>query len=181
MAANDGGLFAESESDVFRDDDGAAELSAASSALPASESAAADEAAAAVAATSADPTISHRQHLVGVSKLTYPIILSEIFQNTLPVMDIGFVGQLSKDELAAAALATVWFNLWNSTAIGFMTAIDTLLSQSYGANQCDSFAVWAGNSLVITFLFTFVVSGIIALCGPGKMQLRFLPVAAGFL
>jgi len=81
-------------------------------------------------------------------------------------MDIAFVGQLGKHDLAAAALATVWFNLWNATMLGFMTAIDTLLAQSYGANQADTFAKWTGNSLVIVLLMTCIVSGMVALCGP---------------
>lgn len=80
--------------------------------------------------------------------------------------DIAFVGQLSKDDLAAAALATVWFNLWNASMVGFMTAIDTLLSQSYGANQRDSFAAWTGSSLIIIVLATCIVSAIVACCGP---------------
>ena len=89
---------------------------------------------------------SYRQHFKDVSSITCPIILSEFFQNTLPVMDIAFVGHLEKEDLAAAALATVWFNLWNATMMGFMTAIDTLLSQSYGANQHEKFGIWTGNS-----------------------------------
>ena len=80
--------------------------------------------------------------------------------------DIGFVGQLGKNELASAALATVWFNLWNSFMIGFMTAIDTLLSQSYGANQLENYSAWTGNSLIIIVPVTAVVSGVVALCGP---------------
>lgn len=115
---------------------------------------------------SIEAEITYRQHLNGVYKLTYPIILSEFFQNTLPVMDIAFVGQLGKDELGAAALATVWYNLWNAAMVGFMFAIDTLLSQSYGANQKDSFAAWTGCSLIIVFLATILVSGIVACCGP---------------
>mmetsp|Transcript_40577 Transcript_40577/g.85174 ORF Transcript_40577/g.85174 Transcript_40577/m.85174 type:complete len:525 (+) Transcript_40577:125-1699(+) len=110
--------------------------------------------------------LSYRQHVTDAFHLTYPIILSEIFQNTLPVMGIGFVGQLGKEELAAAALATVWFNLWNSTMLGFMTASDTLLAQSYGACMLDGFAIWTGNSLVIVFVITFALAGVIALCGP---------------
>ena len=47
-----------------------------------------------------------------------------------------------------------------------MTAIDTLLSQSFGAKQKDNFAICAGNSLVVVLLATFVVAGITALCGP---------------
>jgi MATE family multidrug resistance protein len=110
--------------------------------------------------------ISYLQHLIEVSKLTYPIILSEIFQNCLPVVDIAFVGRLGKQDLAAAALATVWFNLWNSTMMGFMTAIDTLLAQSFGANHLEGFAIWTGTSLVVVFFTTIIVSGVIALCGP---------------
>ena len=62
--------------------------------------------------------LSYKQHLKDVFAITYPIILSEVFQNVLPVVDIAFVGKLSKHELAAAALATVWFNLWNAFMMG---------------------------------------------------------------
>ena len=113
-----------------------------------------------------DAPISYRNHLTDATNITYPIILSEIFQNTLPLIDLAFVGQLGKEELAAAALATVWFNLWNATMTGFMTSIDTFLSQSFGANQYESFGAWTGNSLVVTMLATVVVSGIVALCQP---------------
>ena len=118
--------------------------------------------------TEIDPTVAHisyKEHFRDVSQITYPIILSEIFQNTLPVMDIAFVGQLGKEDLAAAALATVWFNLWNSTMMGFMTAIDTLLAQSFGANQYESFGSWTGSSLVVVFFTTIAISGIVIRCG----------------
>ena len=117
-------------------------------------------------ASSSSAPSSYRRHLVDTSKIACPVILSEIFQNTLPVVDIGFVGQLSKDDLAAAALATVWFNLWNTAMLGFMTAVDTLLSQSYGAGRFDGFAVWTGSSMIIVFVATFIVAGIVACCGP---------------
>ena len=110
---------------------------------------------------------SHTQHLRQIVSLTGPIIVSEIFQNTLPITDIAFVGRLtSKEDLAAAALATVWFNLWNSTMLGFCTAVDTLLSQSYGAQEMEAFAIWTGNSLFIVSLVSFIVAGLLALCEP---------------
>ncbi len=113
-----------------------------------------------------DTPTSYQTHLIDVTKITYLIILCEVFQMSLPLIDLAFVGQLGKDELAGAALATVWFNLWNATMTGFMTAIDTFLAQSYGANQYENFGVWAGNSLVATMLTTVLVSGVIATCGP---------------
>ena len=130
----------------------------------------------------ADTPISYRNHFVDVTKLTYPIILSEVFQNTLPLVDLAFVGQLGKDELAAAALATVWFNLWNAFMTGFMTAIDTFLAQSFGANQYDNFGAWTGNALVVTMLATVFASGVTALCGPAMHlfgQQSYLADAAG--
>ena len=93
-------------------------------------------------------------------------ILSHVISSCHTQQDIGFVGQLGKKELASAALVTVWFNLWNSTMIGFTTAIDTLLSQNHGANCLDNYSVWTGNSLMIIIPAMAIVSGAVALCGP---------------
>jgi Na+-driven multidrug efflux pump len=79
-----------------------------------------------------EPSFTYKQqHTATILSLTGPIVLSEIFQNILPIVDIAFVGNLGKDELGAAALATVWFNLWNTAMLGLMTATDTMLSQSW--------------------------------------------------
>lgn len=87
-------------------------------------------------------------------------------------------------------LRTTAQNLWNATMMGFMTSIDTFLSQSFGANQYENFGIWTGNSLVITFGATVCVSGVVALCGPamhlfgqdpqlteeaGKFSFRLIP------
>lgn len=39
-----------------------------------------------------DEPIPYRNHLIDVTNITYPIILAEIFQNTLPLIDLAFVG-----------------------------------------------------------------------------------------
>lgn len=79
---------------------------------------------------------------------------------------IAFLGRLSNEDLAAAVLSTTWFNFVNETMTGFMSAIDTLLAQSYGSRQYSTYAIWTGNSLVIVFFATIIASGIMALCGP---------------
>lgn len=88
------------------------------------------------------------------------------FSNLFVPVDIAFVGNLSKDDLAIAALATTWFNLINITMFGFMTGIDTFLSQSYGAQSFENYGIWTGNSLVIIFFATVIASGFMSLCGP---------------
>ena len=129
-------------------------------------------------------SITYREHIDQLLIITVPIILSEVFQNTLPIIDIAFVGNLSdKDDLPAAALATVWFNLWNAAMLGFMTATDTILSQSYGAGEFQSFAMWAVNSLFVVCLgMVPIVAGLIALCEPCMLlfgQDPILSAAAG--
>lgn len=115
--------------------------------------------------------LPYRDHARAVFSLTVPIVLSQLFQHTLPLVDLAFVGNLGKDELAAAALATVWFNLWNSAMLGFLTSVYTLLSQSYGAGDYHAFAVWTGNSLVIVPACTAALAGAVALCGPAMRLL----------
>ena len=44
------------------------------------------------AAEEDDEPIPYRNHLIDVTNITYPIILAEIFQNTLPLIDLAFVG-----------------------------------------------------------------------------------------
>ncbi|KAL3776034.1 hypothetical protein ACHAW5_008241 [Stephanodiscus triporus] len=103
--------------------------------------------------------------MIDVSELTYPIILSEIFQNTLPVVDIGFVGQLGKNELASAALATVWFN-HGMRPSWLHDRHRHVAFPVLRANRLDNFSAWTANSLVIILPVTAVVSGAVALCGP---------------
>ena len=128
------------------------------------------------------PSYTYREHASHLLALTGPIVMAEIFQNTLPIIDIAFVGNLGKEELGAAALATVWFNLANTAMMGFMTAIDTMLSQSFGAGKFSTFSMWTGNSVVIVSVSAVFVSGIIALCEPCMIlfgQDRDLAAAAG--
>jgi MATE family multidrug resistance protein len=112
-------------------------------------------------------SLTYQEHVSRILAITSPIVMAEIFQNTLPLVDIAFVGNLpGKNALAAAALATVWFNLWNSTMMGFMTAVDTYLAQAFGAKEYQSFSMWTGNSMIIVSVATIFISGFIALCEP---------------
>ncbi|KAL7502588.1 hypothetical protein ACHAXN_000530, partial [Cyclotella atomus] len=43
-------------------------------------------------------------------QLAYPLILCELSQSLLLMVSTGFVDNLDKNDLAAAALAQTWFN-----------------------------------------------------------------------
>jgi MATE family multidrug resistance protein len=115
--------------------------------------------------------ISYRQHLLDISEFAGFIIISEIFQNSLPLIDMAFLAQLGKQDLGAAALATVWFNLWNFFMSGFMTGVGTLLAQSYGANDKIAFRAWTGTGLLAALIVTVPVARVISLCGPAMKLL----------
>eukprot|EP00594_Rhizosolenia_setigera_P009884 CAMPEP_0178955338 /NCGR_PEP_ID=MMETSP0789-20121207/9544_1 /TAXON_ID=3005 /ORGANISM="Rhizosolenia setigera, Strain CCMP 1694" /LENGTH=532 /DNA_ID=CAMNT_0020636947 /DNA_START=53 /DNA_END=1651 /DNA_ORIENTATION=- len=111
------------------------------------------------------PSSPYKYELKKLIQISNPIILGEIFQNTLPIIDVAFVGQLDKNDLAACALATAWFNLWNATMVGFMTAIDTYLAQSYGTSDKKGFCSWSIRGIILTFFMTCLSSSMVALCG----------------
>ncbi|KAG2434531.1 hypothetical protein HYH02_012198 [Chlamydomonas schloesseri] len=71
------------------------------------------------------------------------------------VTDQVFVGHLGVTELAAAALGNTYFNLLWFFLLGCSTALDTLGSQAFGANDYSSLLTW-------TYASTVVLSG---LCG----------------
>jgi MATE family multidrug resistance protein len=78
----------------------------------------------------------------------------------------AFVGNLTKEALAAADLASVWMNIGNTTLNGSMTAVDTLLNQSYGAKKYAIYGMWTANSFLFVSLATVLFSGYMFLCGP---------------
>jgi MATE family multidrug resistance protein len=113
-----------------------------------------------------DGVLTFKGHLKQLISLSIPIVTSSILLFTLPMVDLAFVGHLGKRELAACALATTWFNLLNHMMNGFATALDTLLSQSFGALDFVSYKMWTKTGFLLMFLLSVVMGGLLALCEP---------------
>ena len=75
-------------------------------------------------------------------RLVVPIMCSSLLSFLMPVVDLIFVGHLGKHELAAAALGDTVFKTVALPLQGFASALDTFLSQSYGAGRLDSYGRW---------------------------------------
>ena len=65
--------------------------------------------------------------------LSLPIIASNLLMVSMQMTDLGFIGRIGKEELAAAALGNTVFYLLHYPMIGAMTAVDTLLATAHGA------------------------------------------------
>ena len=86
------------------------------------------------------PKTSQLRQLLG---LALPIMLSCMLSFLMPVVDLLFVGHLGTHELAAAALGDTVFKTVALPLQGFASALDTFLSQSYGAGRLDTYGRWA--------------------------------------
>ena len=76
-------------------------------------------------------------------------MLSSCLSFLMPVVDLVFVGRLGSHELAAAAVANVYFQTLQHPLVGCATALDTLLAQSYGARQYDAYGAWTQTGLLV--------------------------------
>ena len=81
--------------------------------------------------------------------LALPIVASQAFTTSMQLVDNLFVGHLGTEELAAAALATNVFKFMEHPTFGMLTALDTLLSQAFGAKQMRAYRDWMQTGLVV--------------------------------
>ncbi|KAG2423378.1 hypothetical protein HXX76_015344 [Chlamydomonas incerta] len=90
-----------------------------------------------------------KKELRAIFALAAPCIVTTCSSQTMVVTDQVFVGHLGVAELAAAALGNTYFNLLWFFLLGCSTALDTLGSQAFGANDYSSLLTWTYASLVV--------------------------------
>ena len=110
--------------------------------------------------------------------LALPIMASSMLTFLMTVVDLLFVGRLGTHELAAAALANT---LWQTVALplqGCASALDTLLSQTYGAGQHAAYGRWtqAGTLLLLALGVPFMV--VLSCAEPILLGIRQEPALA---
>eukprot|EP01135_Chromosphaera_perkinsii_P006715 Nk52_evm2s564 gene=Nk52_evmTU2s564 len=68
--------------------------------------------------------------------LAWPVIITYLLQIFPGMMNVVFLGHLGVAELGASTLGTMYINVTGlSVGLGLATAMDTLCSQAYGANN----------------------------------------------
>lgn len=105
-----------------------------------------------------------RAELAKVITVASPVIVTNFLGFGMNLTDQVFVGHLSKEALATAAVSNLLFNLPFFFVIGYTTALDTLGAQAYGRGSKDSLKAWsftAGLQLSILCVPTILV----LLCG----------------
>jgi MATE family multidrug resistance protein len=91
-----------------------------------------------------------RKEFAALLTLAFPIIVSSILLFALNVEDQLVVGHLlKKEDLAAVAIGTTYFNLFWYMLIGLMSAVDTFTAQSYGTKSYSDVGLWSQRGLFV--------------------------------
>ena len=112
------------------------------------------------------PVLSLNEHITELISLAGPLILSQVLTISMTLVDFAMVGRLGNTELAAASLATTWFNLLNHPVTGGLTALDTFFSQSFGAKDHVAVNRWLRTGAVATVAVTIPQALLVATCSP---------------
>lgn len=92
---------------------------------------------------------SLRHELWQVSRLSLPVVLTQLGMMTMGVVDTLMVGRLGVAELAASALANTWQWSWLSLGFGIVLGIDPLISQAHGRGDGPSTALALQRGIVL--------------------------------
>ncbi|WP_018321451.1 MATE family efflux transporter [Bradyrhizobium sp. WSM2793] len=69
------------------------------------------------------------------AKLAWPMVLTQVGQIAMMTTDLAFIGRISAEALAAAALAGRFYLISVTFAVGLLSAIAPLAAQAFGANN----------------------------------------------
>jgi multidrug resistance protein, MATE family len=95
--------------------------------------------------------------------LAYPVMLSQLGQVAVGVADSMMVGRLGALELAASSLANSIFFVLLMFGIGISMGLTPLVSKAYGKGKTNQISRLFSNSLLINFLTSLVMLGLVLL------------------
>ncbi|KAL5161302.1 Protein DETOXIFICATION 16 [Glycine soja] len=99
--------------------------------------------------------------------LSGPMVFVSVFQYSLQMISLMFVGHLDELLLAGVSLATSFVNVTGfSVLLGMSSALDTFCGQSYGAQQYHMVGIHMQRAIVIIMLATIPMSFIWAYLRP---------------
>jgi MATE family multidrug resistance protein len=95
--------------------------------------------------------------------LAYPVMLSQLGQVAVGVADSMMVGRLGALELAASSLANSIFFVILMFGIGISMGLTPLVSKAYGKGKTNQISRLFSNSLLINFLASLSLFGVVVL------------------
>lgn len=114
------------------------------------------------------------------NRIAWPVGLSILARNLLPVMDLAFLGRFGTRYLAAASLAQIWIAvtsgwIWKS----FGATLNTLAAQAHGAGHGAAAGVWLQTALLCVVPATVAAGAAFAATAPVLRAVGFDADQAG--
>jgi MATE family multidrug resistance protein len=110
-------------------------------------------------ARNAGPPPTRCEAVTGIYKLAYPMTISSVLDNVTRQITVMMVGHLGPTYLGAATLGTMTCNVTGySLCFGGMSALDTLASQAFGAQNYRLVGVWAQRGALMLALMGIPIS-----------------------
>ncbi|MFO7177158.1 MAG: MATE family efflux transporter [Pseudomonadota bacterium] len=112
-----------------------------------------------------------RHELRVISRLSGPVVLTQLGMMMIGVVDTLMVSRLGVTELAGSALGNMWQWMWMSGALDIVMGIDPLISQAHGRGDGPGTALALQRGLVLAVLVSLPVCVLLALTRPGLVLL----------
>jgi len=129
--------------------------------------------------SSSSPTYREifKQNLPPLFKLAFPVVATYILQYSLNITNLIFIGHISAEKLAAAALGVMYVNITGyAIALGFATAVDTLCSQAFGAGSYKLMGLVAQRAAIMLVFITIPIFILWYYCSDILILLRQDPI-----
>ncbi|EGG22231.1 multi antimicrobial extrusion family protein [Cavenderia fasciculata] len=101
----------------------------------------------------------NKDEFILLLKWTWPILVSNLlFSVAYIFINLVFVGHIGKNEFAAVALGNTWQFATSALSIGTLNAMDTLISQSFGAKQFKLIGLTVQRAIIVSIVFNTLLS-----------------------
>jgi MATE family multidrug resistance protein len=101
-----------------------------------------------------------RAELRSMFQLAWPVVLSEVGWVLMGIVDTIMVGPLGPAAIGAVGAGTMLYMLVIMPGFGTLLALDTFVSQSFGAGRIDDCHRWLFAGMQLAAVMTVVLSGL---------------------
>ncbi|NBX76306.1 MAG: MATE family efflux transporter [Proteobacteria bacterium] len=106
-----------------------------------------------------------------ISRLAFPMVLTQLLWMTMPVVDNMMVGHLGAESLAGMAIATTYYWLLQLVCLGVLSATNPLVSHAFGRSEVSEYRKIVHSGLALAGVLAIAMGTMVVL---GKWVLLFL-------
>lgn len=117
-----------------------------------------------------------------IAKVAIPTILGQVFALLVVSANTAYIGQVGDEfMIAGVGLGTLYVNIFcQSIILGLNGALQTLVSQSFGAGNIRECGIILNRGRIVAFLAFIPIVIILCLCEPFMLAVGMDPIASDY-